>query len=628
MKGKLITGLLLLWAGLAAFSQSPGGSRSAGPVDFAIWSENMLFADPEAALVNILEGYRRAYTDNDAQGIAYCNGSLASYWMQQGESGRVGKLLDSCRAYADSAGDIRLKIKNFRRQALWLSNQGLQAEAGREIQKGLNLLGTKKFSEEVKLCNAVAAIINCRIKKKDKFSYAREYIRKAAGVSIPGLDGWAELIYGAIEDSTGNTPAAISHYRKAAELMEKEVNPVNHYGVTQAYFLLARASRTIGDTDSALHWYRKILATQYAKESDTVKWQSHLAVEDISRRKADSLLEAKGNELNAFKSLSDNEKARKLADEEIRKRWTLILMAGLALLALSIVILVWKNRQRRKINNALENQKAELQTALSDLRNTQMQLLHREKMASLGELTAGIAHEIQNPLNFVNNFSEINIELLEELEEKMKEGISGATGELISNIRQNSDKITFHGKRADSIVKGMLQHSRSKGDQKELSDINSLVDESIRLGFHGMRAKEKDFNAVIETDFSGDLPEISVIAQDIERVLLNLFTNAFYAMMQKKRNSGTQEYQPRLHVSTARAGAFVQIVVRDNGPGVPEGIRDKIFQPFFTTKPPGEGTGLGLSLSYDIITKIHGGDLKLQSREGEHTEFVINLPIK
>jgi len=252
-------------------------------------------------------------------------------------------------------------------------------------------------------------------------------------------------------------------------------------------------------------------------------------------------------------------------------------------------------------------------------------------MASLGELTAGVAHEIQNPLNFVNNFSEVNNELIEELKSQ-KSLSAGQAGklkseeqdEILNDIFQNNEKIAHHGKRADAIVKGMLQHSRTSSGQKELTDINALADEYLRLAYHGLRAKDKSFNAKFETDFDPSIGKINLISQDIGRVILNLINNSFYAVTEKKKqlNGG---YEPILSVSTKRIDDKIEIKIKDNGTGIPKKVLDKIFQPFFTTKPTGQGTGLGLSLSYDIV-KAHGGELKVETTEGEGTVFIIEIP--
>jgi len=276
---------------------------------------------------------------------------------------------------------------------------------------------------------------------------------------------------------------------------------------------------------------------------------------------------------------------------------------------------------------ALTHQAEELRGALTDLKTTQNQLIQSEKMASLGELTAGIAHEIQNPLNFVNNFAEVSAELVTELEEERAGATRdpGLEAELLADLKQNLVKISQHGGRAASIVRGMLEHSRQSAGERVPTDLNQLADEYLRLAYHGLRAKDKTFNATLQPDFAPDLPPVEVVGPDLGRVLLNLLTNAFYAVRQRQQR-GEAGYVPTVGLRTRRVGEQVEIRVSDNGTGMPAAVQAKIFQPFFTTKPTGEGTGLGLSLSYDIVTKGHGGTLLVESREGEGTEFFISLP--
>jgi ligand-binding sensor domain-containing protein/signal transduction histidine kinase len=270
-------------------------------------------------------------------------------------------------------------------------------------------------------------------------------------------------------------------------------------------------------------------------------------------------------------------------------------------------------------------QAKEIEKAYHELKTTQAQLIQSEKMASLGELTAGIAHEIQNPLNFVNNFSEVNKELIDETSQAVKTGNQDEAIELLLTLRENEEKISHHGKRADAIVKGMLQHSRESKGQKESTDINALADEYLRLAYHGLRSKDNSFNATMKTDFDHSIGTINVIPQEIGRVLLNLYNNAFYAVSEKKKSAGSG-YEPTVSVSTKKVDNKITISVKDNGNGIPQKVIDKIFQPFFTTKPTGQGTGLGLSLSYDIV-KAHGGEIKVETKEGAGTEFTISLPI-
>lgn len=341
------------------------------------------------------------------------------------------------------------------------------------------------------------------------------------------------------------------------------------------------------------------------------------------------------------------------------KSWNIYLeTAALFALIWMIAMLIMSNRQRKalqrerikteekerefqiteKLKQQLEvqvqertaeitRQKEELQKTLHELEATQSQLIHSEKMASLGELTAGIAHEIQNPLNFVNNFSEINAELLSEMKVAIEKGDYEEVKLLANDITENEQKINMHGKRADSIVKGMLQHSRTSTGQKEPTDINALCDECLRLSFHGLRAKDKSFNAAFETNFDPQLPKINIIPQEIGRVILNLCNNAFFSTNEKKKTA-EGDFKPVVRIETASRENGVVIIVKDNGSGIPQTILDKIFQPFFTTKPTGQGTGLGLSMSYDIITKGHNGTLQVDSKENAGATFTIFLPIQ
>lgn len=310
--------------------------------------------------------------------------------------------------------------------------------------------------------------------------------------------------------------------------------------------------------------------------------------------------------------------------------WAYLIYGILILIVIRITHQLQKERtirvEREKTQQRELEQAREIERAYTDLKATQSQLIQSEKMASLGELTAGIAHEIQNPLNFVNNFSEVNTELIEELKGEMDKGNMDEAKTIANYIADNERKINHHGRRADSIVKGMLQHSRSSTGQKEPSNINTLADEYLRLAYHGLRAKDKLFNATLKTDFDQSLEPINIIPQDIGRVMLNLITNAFYAVTEKKLQVGNG-YEPTVSITTKKRGNKVVVSVCDNGYGVPLSVISKIFQPFFTTKPTGKGTGLGLSMSYDII-KAHGGDLKVETKEGEGAEFLVELPLE
>jgi signal transduction histidine kinase len=369
----------------------------------------------------------------------------------------------------------------------------------------------------------------------------------------------------------------------------------------------------------------------------------------------DSLNEIRIKNLADFQKLSLIEAMRleQLENERIQtqaKIRTYGLLTGLAILSIIGFILYRNNRQKQRANALLQEknkeiniQKEKVEKSITELKSTQAQLIQSEKMASLGELTAGIAHEIQNPLNFVNNFSEVSNELIVEMTEELDKGDIEEAKAISSDLKQNLEKINHHGKRASNIVKGMLEHSRTSTGQKELTDINALCDDYLRLAYQGQKAKNKDFNATMETHFDPNLPKVEVIPQDIGRVLLNLMTNAFYAVNERNkdieragspswvRGKGGQgqvhNYVPTVSITThLTANSQLLIAIKDNGFGIPDNIKDKIFQPFFTTKPTGQGTGLGLSLSYDIVN-AHGGELKVETKEGEGTEFTIKIPI-
>jgi len=333
-------------------------------------------------------------------------------------------------------------------------------------------------------------------------------------------------------------------------------------------------------------------------------------------------------------SLQRNLKANQLAYENRLKLYSLLgVLAGALLLT---YILYRNNRQKQKANVLLKKQRDEInyqrdkaENALRDLQATQAQLIQKEKLASLGELTAGIAHEIQNPLNFVNNFSELSVDLADELENEIKkpELDRDLIADLTKDIKSNQEKINLHGKRASSIVKGMLEHSRTSTGERQLTDINKLADEYLRLSYHGLRAKDSSFNSDYELISDEHLPNIEVVPQEIGRVLLNLINNAFYAVNERAKQ-GEANYQPKVTVTTQTTDNQLEIQVQDNGTGIPESVKAKIFQPFFTTKPTGEGTGLGLSLAYDIVTKGHGGTLTVASNEGEGATFTLTLPLQ
>jgi len=449
---------------------------------------------------------------------------------------------------------------------------------------------------------------------------------------------WRGLVlytFGMIQSKKGNFGLALNYF-KACIVFNNKTN-IHLLGPKYA-IETAKIFQKLNRPDSCIYYAEKSLSdakigkdyggminacdflTQFYANSDAQK-ALHYSQLDIAAK--DSLYNYE--KTYAFKNITafDEQERQYEIETETNKIKQYTLLAGLVVLLLIGFLLYRNNRQKQKANKVLEN-------TLTNLKTAQTQLIQSEKMASLGELTAGIAHEIQNPLNFVNNFSEVNKEMLEELKaesEKPKaERDEQLEIELINDLIQNEEKISHHGKRADSIVKGMLEHSRSHNGQKEPTDLNAMADEFMRLSYHGLRAKDKSFNAEMITHFDPNLPKLNVLQQDLGRVFLNLFNNAFYAVNQKKKTADAG-YNPEVSVTTSLENGQVIIKVKDNGVGIPDAVKDKIMQPFFTTKPTGEGTGLGLSLTYDMVVKGHGGNIEVDSKEGNFTEFIISLPI-
>jgi two-component system NtrC family sensor kinase len=458
-------------------------------------------------------------------------------------------------------------------------------------------------------------------------------------------------IRGGIEVLRGNYKKGVNYCRMSLLKTSGDFNQVSSNDITiaTAYQKLNRADSSIYYAKAAYresllvnNRYQVIKATELLKNEyySLSDYKNAFDYQQIMLRARDSLYNNQKaveiqNEL--YNEAQDRRKVDEARAEIQNKVRLYIVLSVLSIIVITALFLLYTNSQSKKAikvlrlrNEQIDNQHKALEKAYSDLKTTQTQLIQSEKMASLGELTAGIAHEIQNPLNFVNNFSEVNKEMLEELKaesEKPKaERDEQLEIELINDLIENETKINHHGKRADFIVKGMLLHSRNSSGEKELTNINRMADEFFKLSYQGLRAKDKDFNAGLITNFAENLPEVNVAHQDIGRVLLNLFNNAFYAVNQKKKIAGA-DYKPEVTVTTSTEKNNLVIKVKDNGNGISDAIKDKIMQPFFTTKPTGEGTGLGLSLSYDIVVKGHGGSIRANTKEGEGSEFIINLPI-
>jgi two-component system NtrC family sensor kinase len=439
---------------------------------------------------------------------------------------------------------------------------------------------------------------------------------------------------GDIYQKSGETDLALKYYRTA---LEEGLSTYNLNAASQACLGIATLFKKDNTTDSCYYYARIGLdlaqkikgaalilnASDFLRNlfKDQNRLDSAYRYQQIMISARDTLLRIEKIRKVQDISFAEEQRIREIEDQKRdfqNKIELYVLIISLTVFLLIAVILYRNNLQKQKANKVL-------QATLANLKSTQTQLIQSEKMASLGELTAGIAHEIQNPLNFVNNFSDVNTELLAELNEEMDKGNYDDAKAIAKDVIENEQKINHHGKRADAIVKGMLQHSMSSTGVKEPTDINKLAEEYLRLAYHGLRAKDKSFNATLKTDFDENIGKINIIPQDIGRVLLNLYNNACYAVDEKKKTAD-KNYDPAVSVSTKKINDKVEIKVADNGNGIPQKIIDKIFQPFFTTKPTGQGTGLGLSLSYDII-KAHGGEIKLETKEGVGTEFIIWLTV-
>ncbi|GAB2584424.1 ATP-binding protein [Spirosoma areae] len=477
--------------------------------------------------------------------------------------------------------------------------------------------------------------------------YLQKAYQIALKTNIPVPPSGFYVHFGVVYYKKGQSDLAMSYFRRSIA-----TSTGTPHG--QSYQGLALIFRDRNQLDSARFYAKKSLEIQQQRNQTIYVIESANLLFDLY--KTSNPAEALNYHLLASAtkdSLFNQEKARqveKLAYEErereartkrrieanqlaYQNQIRLFVLSGVLVGILLLVLFLYRNnRQKQKANALLQRQRDEiheqrtqLQIALETLKSTQTQLIQQEKMASLGELTAGIAHEIQNPLNFVTNFSDVSVELIDELKDEVQAGHTDEVMALANDLTQNLQKITLHGKQASSIVRSMLEHSRTTTGERQATDLNALADEYLRLAYHGYRAKNKAFNAHLKTNFDPRLGLLDVVPQEIGRVLLNVFNNAFYALAERQKQQGAS-YEPTVSVSTNRTNGQVEIRVTDNGMGVPEAVRTKIFQPFFTTKPTGQGTGLGLSLSYDIISKGHGGTMTVETKEGAFSEFIITLP--
>lgn len=574
---------------------------------------------PEA-LENYFKALAMREELRDTLGISSSiNGIGAIYFVQ-------GKLTDALNNY--------LKSLQFAKQINYLSGietayanigevnfrLGKYNEAKDYLLKALEVNRTTNNKETGAFLSSILASIYLKQGKYEDAVTANQASEKLA-IEIGSQEYISRSLLG-----IGEVNLALKNYEKAYSLTQEGINVARQIGfielVRDGNETMSKICEAKGLGMQALYYHRQFkLYADSINNQQTEQRSANLAA-DYEYAKKEIVIKAE-----------QEKKQIEFQKKTNQQRWIIFSAFAAFFSALLVAWLIFRSRQKtKKANDLLHHQNIEIdkqknivEKALRDLKATQTQLIQSEKMASLGELTAGIAHEIQNPLNFVNNFSEVNKELLEEMKEEIDNGNTEEVKAIANDVIYNQEKITEHGKRADAIVKGMLQHSRSSSGIKEPADINRLADEYLRLAHHGLRAKDKSVNASIKTEFDETIGNINIIPQDIGRVILNLITNAFYVVNEKSKQ-GIVGYEPTVSVSTKKEGNKVFIAVKDNGNGIPQKILDKIFQPFFTTKPTGQGTGLGLSLSYDIV-KAHGGELRVETKEGGYAQFTIILPV-
>jgi two-component system, NtrC family, sensor kinase len=584
---------------------------------------------PDTALRYALEGLQLAKDIDNRKGEAICINALGNVYFHIGDN---AKALEFYLEYLK----IKEELKEINSISVAYYNIASVYTEEEDYDHALSyLFKAKQADEKAKDSSAIlydayalGSIYQRMYKPDSALFYIDQSYRFAKLLNDKNMMGAILNTYGETYFSINDTALASKYYHLSipyAEMVEdNEVLTSNYYG-------LAKIFKQRSKFDSSLFYGRKALsiarAAPFFKQvleissfltglfTEKKQFDSAFYYQQLSIATKDSLFSV--SEIRKVQDLKFNEQQRQQAMETAKIKYhnkiKLFVVIFTAAILLIIAILLWRNNKR-------------VARTLVKLRATQAQLIQSEKMASLGELTAGIAHEIQNPLNFVNNFSEVSNELINEMVDEVNKGNSTEVKTIAEDVKQNLEKIIHHGKRADAIVKSMLQHSRKSTGVKEPTDINALCDEYLRLSYHGLRAKNKSFNADLKTEFDDSIEKLNIVPEDVGRALLNLFNNAFYAVNEKKKTTD-ESYHPTVSVQTKKLSNKVEIIVKDNGNGIPQNIIDKIFQPFFTTKPTGQGTGLGLSLAYDIITKEHNGTIKVESKVGEGTLFTISLPV-
>jgi len=630
----------------------------------ALYNLNIAYyiSKPDSSIIFVQQGYLLAKKNNWALNQEKCLNGMANVYTNLGDYAKAISFYFKALKIADELKDLYpMSLVNDNIGSAYIQRQDYKKALPylRMAQKQLNtfalshkLLFKHKRHKAISYLNTGECYLD--IHQADSAAYylnlSYEDCKK---LNLTDYIGQVQRDLGEVEAEKGNKAGALQFFRQAV-IKDKAVD--DGEDVSIVYLSTASLYHKYKQQDSAEYYAQKaleaavagkfeqdvlnagkILYTFYDEDHNLPQAYKYFKLTTAAK---DSLYSQ--DKVKQLLSLDFDEKERQqelqvaqkeaLAEAQNRLR-TYILSGGLGVLLL-LALIFWRNSNQRKKanyllqsrNKEIEKQKKSVENALGELKTTQDQLVQSAKMASLGELTAGIAHEIQNPLNFVNNFSEVSVELLAELKDEEEKGNKADVIAIANDLTQNLEKIRHHGKRADFIVKGMLEHSRTSTGERQITNINVLADEFLKLSYHGLRAKDKNFNAELVTNFDNSISRINIVQQDIGRVLINLFGNAFYAVNQKAKTAG-KDYKPTVEVTTTQQNGSVLVSVKDNGTGIPDNIREKIMQPFFTTKPTGEGTGLGLSLSYDIVVKGHGGTLDINSKEGEGAEFIVKLPL-
>jgi signal transduction histidine kinase len=600
-----------------------------------------LLSDPPTAKAYFQQGYELARSVNYKQGEADCLRFIGNVLKRQGQYPNALNNFFQALSISESIQDSSGISAGLGHIGDIYSEQGDHYKARRYFMRAKEI--DEKINKEHELILMLSNIGKSYYRQNiadSAFLYLDQCYKLSTETNSDFILDALFTTLGQLHANNKNDAEAMNYFQKSIPYSQSKNA---HGNLSDTYLGIASLYERSNQIDSCILYSKNSLASaQTVNYVKGIMASSQLLSEvydglnkeeaykyyKISMAAKDSLFNAE--KVRQLQELGFAEQQRLEALENAKldyqnriRSYTLLSLVGTFMLIAMILLI--NNRNKIKANRMLHQQKEEIQRTLTELKTTQSQLIQSEKMASLGELTAGIAHEIQNPLNFVNNFSEVSEELLNEMKDDLAKGRIENALSLANDALENQKKINHHGKRADAIVKGMLLHSRTSTGQKEDTNINALTDEYLRLAYHGMRAKDKSFNVTTRTDFDQNAGIVSIVPQDIGRVILNLLNNAFYAVAEKGKQLG-EKFEPAVSISTKRVDGTIRILIEDNGTGIPQNVAAKIFQPFFTTKPTGHGTGLGLSISYDIV-KAHGGNLKVESTSGQGSTFTIQLPV-